>query len=75
MGVILVTLFLSIGSFGGNGTLKLVSPGFIGFTKQPASPTPSPNMKAPKSFQFDANSDLNAELEKVDPLVLDSDFN
>ncbi len=34
-------------------------------------PTPTPR---PKTFQFDGSTDLKAELEKVDPKVLDSDL-
>lgn len=37
-----------------------------------SSPTPSPT---PKTFQFDGSTDLSQELDKVNPEVLDSDFN
>lgn len=37
-----------------------------------SSPTPSPT---PKTFQFDSSTDLNKELDNVNPQVLDSDFN
>lgn len=43
-----------------------------------SSPTPSvvhEPPQAPKTFDFDASTDLKAELEKVNPQVLDSDFN
>ncbi|TSC88263.1 MAG: hypothetical protein G01um10147_168 [Microgenomates group bacterium Gr01-1014_7] len=40
-----------------------------------SSPGPTPTvMPKPKTFQFDSSTDLNAELEKVDPKVLESDF-
>lgn len=45
----------------------LVSPGT-------PSPTPLSIPNAPKTFQFDSSTDLKTELEKVDPEVLDSDF-
>lgn len=55
---------------GGN----LISPN-LGSTKTTSfsTPTPAPPV-APKTFQFDASTDLEAELEKVNPEVLDSDF-
>ena len=36
-----------------------------------SSPTPSPK---PKTFKFDSSTDLKAELETINPEVLDSDF-
>ena len=57
---------------------NLVSPGFnpLGVSGQKTDPTPSssPNIKAPKEFKFDATTDLKTELEKVNPEVLDNDF-
>lgn len=44
----------------------------------PVSSSPSPSLTpspTPKTFQFDASTDLNQELDKVNPQVLDSDFN
>lgn len=38
----------------------------------PSAPLASP--VAPKTFQFDKNTDLKLELEKINPQVLDSDF-
>lgn len=35
------------------------------------TPLPSPT---PKTYIFDSSSDLKKELDSVDPLVLDSDF-
>ena len=29
---------------------------------------------APKTFQFDSSTDLKQELEKINPVLLDSDF-
>ena len=37
-----------------------------------STPVPTPN--APKTFNFNSSTDLKAELEKVNPQVLDSDF-
>lgn len=57
-------------------TKTLVNPGGLltGKTESLApAPTPAPP-NAPKTFKFDSSTDLDAELEKVDPQVLDSDF-
>lgn len=57
---------------------NLVSPGFnplvAAIQKSNPEPSPSPNIKTPKEFKFDATTDLKMELEKVNPEVLDSDF-
>lgn len=37
-------------------------------------PAPIVKPNAPKTFQFDSSTDLKQELEKVNPQVLDSDF-
>ena len=61
----------------GRKLANLVSPGFNPLeTNQKSEPIPSstPNMKAPKSFTYGASTDLKAELEKVNPQILDSDF-
>lgn len=39
------------------------------------SPTPMPTPNQPKTFKFDRSTDLKAELDKINPQVLDSDFN
>ncbi len=57
--------------------VSLVGPAFIQqITHSQPIPTPTPvaTPNAPKTFQFDSSSDLKAELEKVNPQVLDSDF-
>lgn len=51
--------------------------GLVGpnISPQPSSVPPQFGGAGPKTFQFDSLTDLNAELEKVNPQVLDSDFN
>lgn len=64
----------------GNGVNKsggLIGPNFIQqIIHQQPIPTPVPVAVpvAPKTFQFDSSTDLKMELEKVNPQVLDSDF-
>jgi hypothetical protein len=57
---------------------KLVSPGFSLSGSSTKIPSPSPEVisspNAPKSYQFDRGTDLKEELNKVNPQVLDSDF-
>ena len=38
-----------------------------------AEPTPLPS-SAPKTYEFDSTTDLEKELETINPQVLDSDF-
>ena len=67
--IIIVGLFILLPREDG----KLVAPGFISSNKKTevVMPSPSPTVK---TFEFDSTTDLNLELEKVDPEVLDSDF-
>jgi len=61
----------------GNPAKQLVSPKSLSNDKSNevnSNPTPIPTPNAPKTFQFDSSTDLEAELEKVNPEVLDSDF-
>ena len=64
----------------GNGINKsggLIGPAFIQqitHSNSTPSPTPIAAPVAPKTFNFDSSTDLKVELEKVDPQVLDSDF-
>ncbi|MBI2039814.1 hypothetical protein HYT18_01955 [Candidatus Microgenomates bacterium] len=53
---------------------NLVSPASQSSATVSKAPTPIPTPNAPKTFQFDSATDLEAELEKVNPQVLDSDF-
>lgn len=70
--IIIVIFFLTQGG----QTKVLVNPGglLIGKTESftPASTPAPPN--APKTFKFDGSTDLKMELDKVNPQVLDSDF-
>ena len=52
----------------GNKAKNFVNPQIPAPSETPAPP------QAPKTFQFDSSTDLKAELEKVNPQVLDSDF-
>ena len=40
---------------------------------QTATSTPAPS-QAPKTLKYDSSTDLKAELETINPQVLDSDF-
>lgn len=42
-------------------------------TNPPVVATPTPGSR-PKTFQFDASTDLKKELDSINPQVLDSDF-
>ncbi len=71
--VIALVLFFSLG--GKNN--KLIAPGFTGQTKTSVTIAPTPTLSppvAPQTFKFDRSTDLKQELEKVNPQVLDSDF-
>lgn len=58
----------------GDKVSSLVSPNSL-TEKVEATPTPEVNnIKAPKEVIYDSSTDLNAELESINPQVLDSDF-
>lgn len=76
---IIVIIFIAVVLFltQGEKTKTLVNPGGLltGKTESPTPvPTPVPTPNAPKTFKFDSSTDLKQELEKVNPQVLDSDF-
>ncbi len=52
----------------GNKSENLVNPQTPAPSETPAPPS------APKTFKFDNSTDLKVELEKVNPQILDSDF-
>ena len=57
------------------GSNKLIGPILKSFKSQEKPvPSPSPNIKTPVEFKFDSMTDLNAELDKVNPQVSDQDF-
>lgn len=73
LGIIFLVIIKNVSNKDGG----LVAPTFIQqITSQQSSPSPTavPTPNAPKTFQFDSSTDLKAELEKVNPQVLDSDF-
>ncbi len=54
----------------------LTTPG-IGSADKKISSTPEPTVappNAPKTFQYDSSTDLEAELDQIDPQIIDSDF-
>lgn len=54
---------------------SLTSPNLGRLKNVSVSPTPTPlPPQAPKTFKFDSSTDLKQELEKINPQVLDSDF-
>ncbi len=53
---------------------RLVNPMGQGNQNYDAISTPAPTPNSPKTFNFDSTTDLKVELEKVNPQVLDSDF-
>ena len=53
---------------------ELVDPNFNKVVNQESFPTPVPPEAGPKTFNFDASTDLKTELESVNPQILDSDF-
>ena len=70
--IIIVGIYLILN----NKQSGLVSSGFSRIFNK-ATPIPSPTMaspNAPKTFNFDSQTDLKSELEKVNPQVLNSDF-
>ena len=74
--IIAVVIYLTIVNNLSNGRLvaPIVSPWSVQ-TKSESRDNQAINAPAsPKTFKFDSNTDLNAELEKIDPKVLDSDF-
>lgn len=68
---IISIIFIIVSQKGDN---TLIIPGFTREQKiESPQPTPAPPV-APKEFKFDRSTDLKMELEKVNPEVLDSDF-
>lgn len=55
-------------------TTDLTSPQTLGVESDQESTTEQVSLDPPKTFQFDSATDLKMELNKVNPQVLDSDF-
>lgn len=79
--ILFVILMVTILTIVNSVTIKsgggLVAPGFIQqiiHGRPTPAPTPEVTPNAPKTFQFDSSTDLKMELNKVNPQVLDSDF-
>lgn len=77
--IIWVVILISLIGFGiwyfnkSNG--EMVSPKLGSEVSEKAEDKgPVGGQKVPKEFKFEASSDLNAELENINPEVLDSDF-
>ncbi len=74
---IAIIIMVGIGFFlKGNSSKTLASPALSRVTDiQTSFPSPTPALPAPpKTFNFDSSADLETELERVNPQVLDSDF-
>lgn len=72
--IITVIIFITIIflALSGRKANLLVNPS-LNSSQQVISPSPIP-VSSPKTFRFDSTTDLEAELEKVNPEVYDSDF-
>lgn len=57
-----------------NNNGLLVNPWIKKTTNQLATPVPSMLFNPPKEIKYDSSTNLEEELEKVNPEVLDSDF-
>ena len=67
LATVVVILFL-VGLVGSNFIQQIIH-------QQPIpTPVPVASPNAPKTFNFDSSTDLKMELQKVNPQVLDSDF-
>lgn len=73
---IVILIIILMGDRSQNGDLvnplnKILPSQSTPFPTPVSTPVPP---QAPKTFQFDSSTDLEAELEKVNPQVLESDF-
>lgn len=74
---ITIAIVILMALISGRENDRLVAPGILQNLTKPklvSSSTPVPTPSTPKTFQFDSSTDLKMELEKVNPEVLDSDF-
>lgn len=78
--IILVAVFFLVTNNGGKAKVtNLVKSNFQQIVKQKPIPTPSSipqtvSNNPPKSMQFDQGTDLQKELDSINPEVLNSDF-
>jgi len=76
LAIVLIILFASgyllIDSYNDKKNDKLLNPLFKN-VESSSMPTISPS-PTPKTFKFERNTDLKMELESINPLVLESDF-
>lgn len=74
-----IVVVIGINSTNNSGELTTPLGKVLTYTKADQAPSPSstdvtPNEHVPKTFKFDRSTDLKAELDKVNPQLLDSDF-
>ena len=70
----LVAVVFAVVKFTVSSKGSLVSPG-AGKTDSPSpTPMPTPANNPPKEIRYDSSTNLQKELEAIDPQVLDSDF-
>ncbi len=74
----IVTAIFTIGKYAVNGKQVLVNPlvtkAVVQPTTAPVSIPQTPAYNAPKEIKYDSGTDLQTELDSVNPQVLDSDF-
>jgi len=62
----------------GSKSVSLVSPGIgkgVGSVESQSTPQPTvSSFNAPKEIKYDSSTDLQKELDSINPQVLDSDF-
>lgn len=69
--IITITIVVVMGIFLVRTPMRWEAKKGITSAKPTLTPTPS---ATPKTFQFDASTDLMKELESINPQILDSDF-
>ncbi len=76
--IVLIILAVIVGFFVVSRRDSLVSPmpKQVGISAgaQQSSPLPIQSPKTPKVIKYDSSTDLQKELDSIDPQVLDSDF-
>ncbi len=74
--ILVLTIFTTIVVFfvTNQKHLPLISPISSKDSLQQTSPFPSSRLNPPKEIKYDSNTDLQKELDSVNPEVLDEDF-